>query len=143
MPVCSLCGCDDGTETKTEDGKISVTEIDETEWVMTLAQTEDGIAAIHPTLEGTLSEYTDAALAEVTLSARDGVLIISDETGGKSYSGSYEKSEEDDGYLRYTVTAEDENGTAVITLSEDSDGNYSLTLIVAVKNYALSFKENK
>ncbi|MBE6655766.1 MAG: hypothetical protein E7609_02710 [Ruminococcaceae bacterium] len=89
------------------------------------------------------SSYADAApgvpTLDCTLTANRGSFTITELASGKTYTGTYGEREELGIVAEYTITVENRQGNALVSHSEDEDGNLLTTLVLHLGDYALLF----
>ena len=108
-------------------------------WQMaTVQSTEDEGRAI---AYGPGSNTVPAAAAEVLLhcAAADGTIALTDETNGRTYSGTYRLTESNRETSIYEVTVGEAKGMAVVSMTAYHDGSRMPAFILRLGDYALNF----
>ncbi len=133
----SLFGCG-----KEEEKKEKLPNVEELEWVMSLAQDEKSVVAHHPSQPEEFIKYTDSAELVLLLKAENGFLTLTDETNSEIYEGSYaDTGFEENNKKIYDVTVGSTKGKLYLTVNESVSGEESFGLILSVGGYAISFEE--
>ena len=83
--------------------------------------------------------YPDAKIVELTLTAKEGNLIVTDVTNGKKYDGTYEVMKETPKSVDYEVTIHGTKGYATVAPTEHYDGTEIPTLPINLGEYSLYF----
>ena len=86
--------------------------------------------------------YPDAKIIELTLTAQNGELILTDATNGKTYNGTYNVSRKTIKSIDYEITIDGIQGYATISKTKYYDGSETPTLPINFGNYALYFIPN-
>ena len=117
-------------------------DIDDEEWVMTIAQNQSGIVAHHPNEPVEFDNHSGVDAIELICTAKNGKLTFTDKTNSKIYEGSYEETEKDKDsrHIKYNVQIGDADGYALITVSETLNGDEYYSLVIVVGSYAMNFK---
>lgn len=119
---------------------VGQTAAEEHVWTMTTAQS----AATEGQIIAYGSGYGDGAWDEadeidLRCTARDGVLMLTDHTGGVTHSGTYRLLETDGGTEIYEITVGDSTGMASASVTSYLDGRSVPTLVISLGDYALYF----
>lgn len=126
------CSAKDGSN-------ASIPSIDQYSWQMTSVQSveADGQAiAYAPGEASTLDTAFEIILA---CSAKDGNLLLTDETNGTTYSGTYKISDTSQESVIYEVVVGKTEGMAVVAMTTYHDESQTPTLIIRLDDYALNF----
>ena len=83
--------------------------------------------------------YPDAKIVELTLSAKDGRITVTDVTNNKTYNGSYKVQQNTPKSTDYEVTIDGLQGYATVAQTEYYDGMEEPTLPINLGEYALYF----
>lgn len=134
MLLFCFCGCSGNQTAKMEDY----------DWTMVTVQSiaENGrVIAYNP--EETLEDeiiYTEAKKMEITLTAQNGKITLSDKTDDKDYEGTYKLKTAEYDTAIYEVNVNGNTGNAVVSWFISSTGNRSVTLILSLGDYAINFR---
>jgi len=116
-----------------------VPKIEEHVWQMTTIQsTDENGQAVAFGPEGS-STLENAVEMQMECSAESGSLILTDQTNGVTYSGTYQLDESDRQTSRYEVVIEDTKGWAVSAMTTYHDESQRSTLIISLDDYTLNF----
>ena len=83
--------------------------------------------------------YPEAEIVDLTLSAKDGAITITDSTNGKTYSGTYEVQQKTPKGTDYEVIIDGVTGYATVSPTEYYDGSEIPTLPINIDGYSLYF----
>lgn len=83
--------------------------------------------------------YPDAEIVDVTLTAKDGEITVTDTTNSKTYSGSYTVSQKTPDGTDYEVTIDGVTGYATVAPTEYYDGSEIPTLPINIGDYCAYF----
>ena len=126
---------------------VELVTIEECEWKMSAIMTDSGdslqnandlVVAVGEPDEA----YPDAEIMELTLSAQNGELRLTDVTNGIAYSGSYKVSRITLKSIEYEITIEGIEGYATVAQTKYYDGSETPTLPISMGEYALYFVPN-
>lgn len=113
-------------------------------WVLTYAQQTDAPYFIVAHQKGTAPSddihnlYAFSKEIELTCEAKNGELVLTDETNHKTYSGTYEVSSWNRASDKsYTVVIDGQEGTATI---ETISSKFNRTLCIVIGQYVLNFE---
>lgn len=128
-----LCGCGNDR---------NVPKIDEYTWSMTSVQSaEDNGKAIIVGDEA--DRISDEAVMELTCTAENGILTVTDSSSDMTYTGSYAVRSESVESFIYDITLDGEEGYAVSAMTTYMDGTQTPTLILSFAEYTLNFQTNE
>ena len=134
--VFAFAGC--GQQTQNDSNNEF--DIASQEWTMTTIQsqsTEDNGLVVAYGSDDSASE--PVAKIDMVCSAKEGQLVITDQTNSKTYSGEYTvKSKSADSTI-YDISIGDAKGMAVVSYTKYNDDSQVGTLILSFEDYALSF----
>lgn len=124
----TLVGCNNSTSVY----------IDRHEWgVSTIQTSEDG--AVIACSEEKKTTYDSAVEIEMSCTAKNGSLKLTDTTNGNTYEGTYEQTESSKEEIIYEITLVEESGNAVSSMTVYQDENKAPTLIISIADYVLTF----
>ena len=83
--------------------------------------------------------YPEAKVVDVTLTAKDGMITITDATNGKTYAGTYEAANKTPAGTDYNVTIDGIAGFAAVAMTTYSDGEKQPTLPINLGDYSVYF----
>lgn len=83
--------------------------------------------------------YPEAKVVDVTLTAKDGLITLTDTTNGKTYSGTYEVINKTAAGTEYNVTIDGFTGFASAAMTTYSDGEKQPTLPINLGEYSIYF----
>ena len=86
--------------------------------------------------------HPDAEIIELTLTAKNGELILSDITNDKTYKGTYKVRQRTYGSIDYDITIDGISGYATVSQTKYYDGSEVPTLPINLGEYALYFSPN-
>ena len=83
--------------------------------------------------------YPDAEIVDMTLTAKDGEITITDTTNGKTYNGTYEVMQKTPKGTDYEIIIDGVNGYATVAPTEYYAGSEIPTLPINIDGYSLYF----
>ena len=121
-----------------------VVEIEDYEWKMRTVMSNDTEAAQYQdelvVAVGEADElYPDAEIVDMTLTAKDGEITITDTTNGKTYNGTYEVMQKTPKGTDYEIIIDGVNGYATVAPTEYYAGSEIPTLPINIDGYSLYF----
>lgn len=125
-----------------------VVEIEDYEWKMRTVMSNDTEAAQYQdelvVAVGEADElYPDAEIVDMTLTAKDGEITITDTTNGKTYNGTYEVMQKTPKGTDYEIIIDGVTGYATVAPTEYYDGSEIPTLPINIDGYSLYFIPNE
>lgn len=125
-----------------------VVAIEDYEWKMRTVASNDIETAQAPdeliVAVGEADElYPDAEIVDMTLTAKDGEITITDTTNGKTYNGTYEVMQKTPKGTDYEIIIDGVNGYATVAPTEYYDGSEIPTLPINIDGYSLYFIPNE
>ena len=125
-----------------------VVEIEDYEWKMRTVMSNDTEAAQYQdelvVAVGEADElYPDAEIVDMTLTAKDGEITITDTTNGKTYNGTYEVIQKTPKGTDYEIIIDGVTGYATVAPTEYYDGTEIPTLPINIGGYSLYFIPNE
>ena len=88
------------------------------------------------------SAYPEAKIIEMTLSAKDGKITITDITNSTVYEGTYTVSGRNPKGTDYHITIDDKFGYAGVAMTTYADGTEEPTLPITLGGYSMYFYSN-
>ena len=83
--------------------------------------------------------YPDAKIVDLTLSAKDGKLTVTDLTNGKTYDGTYKVTKRTPKSIDYEITINGKQGYATVANTRYYGGEEEPTLPINMGEYSLYF----
>ncbi len=125
-----------------------VVEIEDYEWKMRTVMSNDTEAAQYQdelvVAVGEADElYPDAEIVDMTLTAKDGEITITDSTNDKTYSGTYEVQQKTPKGTDYEIIIDGVTGYATVSPTEYYDDSEIPTLPINIDGYSLYFIPNE
>lgn len=125
-----------------------VVKIEDYEWKMRTVMSNDTEAAQYQdelvVAVGEADElYPDAEIVDMTLTAKDGEITITDTTNGKTYNGTYEVMQKTPKGTDYEIIIDGVTGYATVAPTEYYDGSEIPTLPINIDGYSLYFIPNE
>lgn len=124
-----LSGCESSARVSIEDYQWEVTTIQDNDSGY-VAACSDGYTDLFP----------DAAEIDISCTAGNGELTLTNRTDNQTYSGTYVKESSEPESIIYRISICEEDGTAVCAWTVYSDGSTTPTLIFSVGGYTLNFE---
>ena len=125
-----------------------VVKMEDYEWKMRTVMSNDTEAAQYQdelvVAVGEADElYPDAEIVDMTLTAKDGEITITDTTNGKTYNGTYEVIQKTPKGTDYEIIIDGVTGYATVAPTEYYDGSEIPTLPINIDGYSLYFIPNE
>ena len=125
-----------------------VVEIEDYEWKMRTVMSNDTEATQYQdelvVAVGEADElYPDAEIVDMTLTAKDGEITITDSTNDKTYNGTYEVMQKTPKGTDYEIIIDGATGYATVSPTEYYDGSEIPTLPINIDGYSLYFIPNE
>ena len=125
-----------------------VVEIEDYEWKMRTVMSNDTEATQYQdelvVAVGEADElYPDAEIVDMTLTAKDGEITITDSTNDKTYNGTYEVKQKTPKRTVYEIIIDGATGYATVSPTEYYDGSEIPTLPINIDGYSLYFIPNE
>lgn len=114
-------------------------QIEDYEWKMRTVMHIDGSRLIVDAVSEADPARPEAKVIEMTLTAKDGKLTLTDHTNEKTYEGTYTLTQKTPEGADYTVTLDGKSGYATVAMTTYADGKESPTLPINLEGYALYF----
>ena len=115
------------------------------EWKMNVIQSYENygkIIACEESEKGKLENNGEGvAVIDMIMTAKDGVLTITDITNDKKYTGKYTKKESKAESTLYSVTMNGKEWNAVLSFTKYYEGGDKATLIISNSDYSIQFFE--
>ena len=83
--------------------------------------------------------HPDAAVVDATLTARDGILTVTDHTNNCSYQGTYRLTQIHPRGRDYEITLDGKTGHATVAMTTYADGTQTPTLPISLGKHSLQF----
>ena len=126
----------------------NVVKIEDYEWEMRTVMSNDTESAQYQdelvVAVGEADElYPDAEIVDMTLTAKDGEITITDTTNGKTYNGTYEVMQKTPKGTDYEIIIDGVTGYATVSPTEYYDETEIPTLPINIGGYSLYFIPNE
>ena len=99
---------------------------------------ENGQSVIDAT-DGTDTAHSEAKKVDVTLSASNGIITVTDNTNEKIYKGTYAVQGKKPKGTDYEISVNGINGYATVAMTTYADGSEEPTLPISLGEYTLYF----
>ena len=107
------------------------------DWVLASALFRDEVVYVSADLS---SEAPSAEVLDCTLKAKSGTLTVTDNTNGKTYTGSYEKRQSNkNATADHRIAFGKEKGRILLSTTTLTSGERIATLTMTIDDYTLSF----
>ncbi len=117
-------------------GKV---KIEDYEWKMrTIVHAEDNQVVYDAAAEESTA-HPEAKIIDMTLVAKDGKIIITDVTNGKTYEGTYKVSQKTPEGTDYEITVDGKSGYATVAMTKYADGTEEPTLPISLDGHSMYF----
>ena len=117
-------------------GKV---KIEDYEWKMrTIMHGEDNQVVVDAVGEDDPA-HPEAKIIDMTLTAKDGKITITDHTGGKTYEGTYKVDQKTPAGTDYKVTIDGKEGYATVAMTTYADGTEEPTLPINLGTHSIYF----
>lgn len=117
----------------------NIHRIEEYNWVMTSVQSMNADGQAIAFGERGSSTLSSAKLIELTCTAENGQITLIDQTNGKTYEGTYKRTQTDPQSAIYKVVINGKEGHAVVAMTSYHDGNQEPTLVINFGEYTINF----
>ena len=126
------------------DNPLNYVKIEDYEWKMRTVMSNDTEAAQYQdelvVAVGEADElYPEAEIVDLTLTAKDGEITITDNTNGKTYNGTYEVMQKTPKGTDYEIIIDGVTGYATVSPTEYYDETEIPTLPINIDGYSLYF----
>ena len=117
-------------------GKV---KIEDYEWKMrTIMHGEDNQVVVDAVGEDDPA-HPEAKIIDMTLTAKDGKITITDHTNNKTYEGTYKVEQKTPAGTDYKVTIDGKEGYATVAMTTYADGTEEPTLPISLDGYSMYF----
>ena len=117
-------------------GKV---KIEDYEWKMrTIMHGEDNQVVVDAVGEDDPA-HPEAKIIDMTLTAKDGKITITDHTNNKTYEGTYKVEQKTPAGTDYKVTIDEKEGYATVAMTTYADGTEEPTLPISLDGYSMYF----
>ena len=117
-------------------GKV---KIEDYEWKMrTIMHGEDNQVVVDAVGEDDPA-HPEAKIIDITLTAKDGKITITDHTNNKTYEGTYKVEQKTPAGTDYKVTIDGKEGYATVAMTTYADGTEEPTLPISLDGYSMYF----
>lgn len=126
-------------------GNTAKVSIENYEWKMRTVMSNDIELADSDEIVLAVGEadelYPNAKIVDLTLTAKDGKLTLTDATNNKTYEGTYSVENKTPDGINYKVTIDGKEGYATVAMTEYYDGTEEPTLPINLGDCSLYFYE--
>ena len=117
-------------------GKV---KIEDYEWKMrTIMHGEDNQVVVDAVGEDDPA-HSEAKIIDMTLTAKDGKITITDHTNNKTYEGTYKVEQKTPAGTDYKVTIDGKEGYATVAMTTYADGTEEPTLPINLGTHSIYF----
>ena len=117
-------------------------EIEDYDWKMrTIMHVENNQVIVDATGEYTTA-HSGAKVINMTLTAKDGIITINDNTNNKTYEGTYSVSGKNPQGTDYKITIDGKSGYATVAMTKYADGTEEPTLPISLDGHSMYFYAN-
>lgn len=113
-------------------------QIEDYEWKMRTVMKNDSDLIV-PAVGETDEAYPDAKVIDLTLTAKDGKITITDATNNITYEGTYTVEGKNPKGTDYKVTIDGKEGYATVAMTKYDDGNEEPTLPINLGDHSIYF----
>ena len=114
-------------------------KIEDYQWKMRYVMHGEDNQAVIDAAEEENSMYPDAKIIDMTLSAQNGKITITDVTNNKTYGGTYTAENKTPEGTDYKVTIDGKSGYATVAMTTYADGTKEPTLPINLDGYSIYF----
>ena len=117
-------------------GKV---KIEDYEWKMRTIGHVEGEQVVYDAANEERSIHPEAKIIDMTLTAKDGKITITDHTNNKTYEGTYTVEQKTPAGTDYKVTIDGKEGYATVAMTTDADGTEEPTLPINLGTHSIYF----
>lgn len=117
---------------------VEIIEIEDYTWKMRIVMKNDSDLVV-PAAGEADEVYPDAKVVDLTLTAKDGKITITDATNNVTYEGTYTVEGKNPKGTDYKVTIDDKEGYATVAMTKYDDGSEEPTLPINLGDYSIYF----
>lgn len=122
--------------------RADVSEIEDYVWLMSAVQSMEAEGEIVAYGGEKIGAAESAVQIELRCQAENGVITLTDESGNKTYSGTYQLEERDPKATIYKIVVGETEGVAVAAETVYHNGENRPTLVMQLEDYTLNFFED-
>lgn len=115
-----------------------IIEIEDYTWIMRTVMKNDSDLVV-PAVGEADEVYPDAKVVDLTLTAKDGKIIITDATNNITYEGTYTVEGKNPKGTDYKVVIDGKEGYATAAMTKYDDGSEEPTLPINLGDYSIYF----
>ena len=116
-------------------------QIEDYEWKMRYIIHTENNSILFDAYDSQNSAHPEAKIIDMILIAKDGNIIITDNTNNKTYYGTYSIENKTPEGVNYTVNINSKLGYAGVAMTTYADGSKEATLPISIDRYSLCFVE--
>lgn len=117
---------------------VEIIEIEDYTWKMRIVMKNDSDLVV-PAAGEADEVYPDAKVVDLTLTAKDGKITITDATNNVTYEGTYTVEGKNPKGTDYKVTIDGKEGYATVAMTKYDDGSEEPTLPINLGDYSIYF----
>lgn len=117
---------------------VEIIEIEDYTWKMKIVMKNDSDLVV-PAAGEADEVYPDAKVVDLTLTAKDGKITITDATNNVTYEGTYTVEGKNPKGTDYKVTIDGKEGYATVAMTKYDDGSEEPTLPINLGDYSIYF----
>ncbi|MBE5730654.1 MAG: hypothetical protein E7350_01715 [Clostridiales bacterium] len=114
-------------------------KIEDYEWTLRYAFHVQGDQVIVDAVQEYDAAHPQAKVVDITLTARDGKITITDGTNGRTYEGAYTVELKHPDGTDYDIVIDGKSGHATVGMTTFAGGSEAPTLPISVEHYSLYF----
>lgn len=113
--------------------------IEDYTWSMSSVMSIEDDQAVMEALGEPDSSYPQAKIIDMTLTAKDGKITLTDNTNNITYEGTYVIESQNAESTIYNVTIDSKDGYATVAMTKYDDGNEKPTMPINLGEYSIYF----
>lgn len=117
---------------------VEIIEIEDYTWKTRIVMKNDSDLVV-PAAGEADEVYPDAKVVDLTLTAKDGKITITDATNNVTYEGTYTVEGKNPKGTDYKVTIDGKEGYATVAMTKYDDGSEEPTLPINLGDYSIYF----
>ena len=114
-------------------------KIENYSWTLRYAMHIENQQVVYDAVDSPDTTHPDAKTVDVTLTAANGKFTVKDTTNGKTYEGTYTKTQRTPEGTDYRITIDGKDGYATVAMTTYADGSEEPTLPINLDGYSLYF----
>ncbi len=118
---------------------VRIPQIEDCEWQMRYIMHGENHELIVDAVKKKDNTHPEAKIIDMTLTAKDGIITITDATNQKTYTGTYSPESKTPDGTNYEVTIDDKTGYAIVAMTTYANGTEEPTLPINLGDFSLYF----